>query len=108
GRILKIPLSSTLFQPENPEEIYYGLQEIGRGSFGAVYFARHADTCEAVAVKKLSCEGLRTGEKWQEVEKEVRFTLTHCLCPSVYDVDDVPSCILREHPEIIEALCNLN
>uniref|UniRef100_UPI00358F448B serine/threonine-protein kinase TAO2-like isoform X2 n=1 Tax=Myxine glutinosa TaxID=7769 RepID=UPI00358F448B len=93
GSTLKIPLSSTLFQPENPEEIYYGLQEIGRGSFGTVYFARHADTCEAVAVKKLNCEGRLTGEKWQEVEKEVRclYTLRHPNLTSLH------AAFLHEH-----------
>uniref|UniRef100_A0A8C0WJN2 non-specific serine/threonine protein kinase n=1 Tax=Castor canadensis TaxID=51338 RepID=A0A8C0WJN2_CASCN len=46
------------------------LREIGHGSFGAVYFARDMGTNEVVAIKKMSCSGKQSTEKWQDIIKE--------------------------------------
>ena len=38
---LKDPEVSELFEREDPDKIFDDLREIGHGSFGAVYYARH-------------------------------------------------------------------
>ena len=43
---LKDPDVAELFEREDPEKIFEDLREIGHGSFGAVYYARHNLTNE--------------------------------------------------------------
>ena len=43
---LKDPEVSELFEREDPDKIFDDLREIGHGSFGAVYYARHNITHE--------------------------------------------------------------
>ncbi|XP_076452908.1 serine/threonine-protein kinase TAO3-like isoform X2 [Babylonia areolata] len=70
---LKDPQVAGLFNGDDPEKTYTDLREIGHGSFGAVYFARHIQTKEVVAIKKMSYSGKGSQDKWQDIIKEVRF-----------------------------------
>uniref|UniRef100_A0A3P9M063 non-specific serine/threonine protein kinase n=1 Tax=Oryzias latipes TaxID=8090 RepID=A0A3P9M063_ORYLA len=70
---LKDPDVAELFFKEDPEKLFTDLQEIGHGSFGAVYFARDVRTNEVVAIKKMSYLGKQSMEKWQDIIKEVKF-----------------------------------
>ncbi|XP_023668156.1 serine/threonine-protein kinase TAO3 [Paramormyrops kingsleyae] len=70
---LKDPEVANLFFKDDPEEVFCDLQEIGHGSFGAVYFAQNCYTNEVVAIKKMSYNGKQTTEKWQDIIKEVKF-----------------------------------
>jgi len=79
---LKDPEVSELFEREDPDKIFDDLREIGHGSFGAVYYARHNITSEVVAIKKMSYNGKQSLEKWQDILKEIRFLtrLKHPNC----------------------------
>jgi len=79
---LKDPEVSELFEREDPDKIFDDLREIGHGSFGAVYYARHNITHEVVAIKKMSYNGKQSVEKWQDILKEIRFLtrLKHPNC----------------------------
>jgi len=79
---LKDPEVSELFEREDPDKIFDDLREIGHGSFGAVYYARHNITHEVVAIKKMSYNGKQSLEKWQDILKEIRFLtrLKHPNC----------------------------
>uniref|UniRef100_A0A8C7Z1M7 non-specific serine/threonine protein kinase n=1 Tax=Oryzias sinensis TaxID=183150 RepID=A0A8C7Z1M7_9TELE len=70
---LKDPDVAELFFKEDPEKLFTDLQEIGHGSFGAVYFARDVRTNDVVAIKKMSYLGKQSTEKWQDIIKEVKF-----------------------------------
>lgn len=43
---LRNPEVADLFEREDPERLFDDLREIGHGSFGAVYYARHVATKE--------------------------------------------------------------
>jgi len=79
---MKDPEVSELFEREDPDKIFDDLREIGHGSFGAVYYARHNITHEVVAIKKMSYNGKQSVEKWQDILKEIRFLtrLKHPNC----------------------------
>jgi len=122
----KDPDVSELFEQEDPEKIFEDLREIGHGSFGAVYYARHTVTSEVVAIKKMSYNGKQSVEKWQDILKEIRFltrlkhpncikyhgcylkestvwlVMEYCL-GSASDIIEVHKCPLRE--EEISAIC---
>lgn len=51
-----------LFDKDDPEKLFTDLREIGHGSFGAVYYARHAFTKSVVAIKKMSFTGKQSAE----------------------------------------------
>ncbi|CAB3359099.1 Hypothetical predicted protein [Cloeon dipterum] len=70
---LKDPEIAELFERSDPEKTFEDLREIGHGSFGAVYYARHVPTREIVAIKKMSYLGKQSVEKWQDILKEIRF-----------------------------------
>ena len=76
---LKDPDIADLFDKDDPEKTFEDLREIGHGSFGAVYYARHIPSREIVAIKKMSFMGKQSMEKWQDILKEIRFLrqLTH-------------------------------
>jgi len=116
-----------LFEREDPDKIFDDLREIGHGSFGAVYYARHNITNEVVAIKKMSYNGKQSIEKWQDIVKEIRFLtrLTHPNCikyhgcylkeqivwlvmeyclGSTSDIIEVHKCPLRE--DEISAICS--
>lgn len=57
------------------------LQEIGHGSFGNVYFARHVNNDDIVAVKKMAYSGKNSQEKLQDIQKEIEF-LQQCCHPN--------------------------
>jgi len=123
---LKDPDVAELFEREDPEKIFEDLREIGHGSFGAVYYARHNLTNEVVAIKKMSYNGKQSVEKWQDILKEIRFltrlkhpnciayhgcylkestvwlVMEYCL-GSASDIIEVHKCPLRE--EEISAIC---
>jgi len=82
-----------LFDRDDPERIFEDLREIGHGSFGAVYFARHKETKEIVAIKKMSYTGKQSVDKWQDILKEIRFLrlLKH---PNTIEYK---GCYLKEH-----------
>jgi len=90
---LKDPLIADLFDRDDPERIFEDLREIGHGSFGAVYFARHKETKEIVAIKKMSYTGKQSVDKWQDILKEIRFLrlLKH---PNTIEYK---GCYLKEH-----------
>lgn len=89
---LKDPDVAELFEREDPEKIFDDLREIGHGSFGAVYYARHNLTNEVVAIKKMSYNGKQSLEKWQDILKEIRFLtrLKHPNCVKYH------GCYLKE------------
>ncbi|XP_042204593.1 serine/threonine-protein kinase Tao-like isoform X5 [Homarus americanus] len=70
---LRNPEVADLFEREDPERLFDDLREIGHGSFGAVYYARHVSSKEVVAIKKMSYNGKQSAEKWQDILKEIRF-----------------------------------
>ncbi|ESO07884.1 hypothetical protein HELRODRAFT_169582 [Helobdella robusta] len=74
--------NSDVFSSEDPDKIFTDLLEIGHGSFGAVYYAKHAIKNEVVAIKKMCFQGNKSGEKWQDIIKEVQFlqSLKHENC----------------------------
>ncbi|XP_038060744.1 serine/threonine-protein kinase TAO3-like isoform X2 [Patiria miniata] len=84
---------ASFFSEEDPEKLFTDLQEIGHGSFGAVYFARNTRTGEVVAIKKMSYSGKSSNEKWQDIVKEVRFLrqVKH------KNTIEYKGCYLREH-----------
>lgn len=82
-----------LFDHDDPERIFEDLREIGHGSFGAVYYARHVFTKEIVAIKKMSYMGKQCLEKWQDILKEIRF-LRQLRHPNTIEYK---GCYLREH-----------
>lgn len=47
---IKHPEVQELFDREDPDRLFDDLREIGHGSFGAVYYARHLHTREVSAV----------------------------------------------------------
>lgn len=51
-----------LFDKDDPEKLFTDLREIGHGSFGAVYYAKHAITQSVVAIKKMSFTGKQSAE----------------------------------------------
>ncbi|XP_013387339.1 serine/threonine-protein kinase TAO1 isoform X2 [Lingula anatina] len=90
---IKDPEVAALFATDDPEKLFLDLREIGHGSFGAVYYARHEPTKEVVAVKKMSYSGKQSNEKWQDIIKEVRF-----LKELKHDhTIDYKGCYLKEH-----------
>ncbi|KAK8381976.1 hypothetical protein O3P69_015170 [Scylla paramamosain] len=70
---LRNPEVADLFEREDPERLFDDLREIGHGSFGAVYYARHVAKKEVVAIKKMSYNGKQSADKWQDILKEIRF-----------------------------------
>ncbi|MGH0140699.1 UNVERIFIED_CONTAM: hypothetical protein FKN15_044723 [Acipenser sinensis] len=89
----KDPEAADLFFKEDPVELFSDLNEIGHGSFGAVYFARNSRTNEVVAIKKMSYSGKQTTEKWQDIIKEVKF-----LCQLKHpNTIEYKGCYLKEH-----------
>lgn len=90
---LKDPEIADLFVKDDPEKIFDDLREIGHGSFGAVYYARHISTKEVVAIKKMSYLGKQSVEKWQDILKEIRF-LKQLQHPNTVEYR---GCYLRDH-----------
>ncbi|XP_072043945.1 serine/threonine-protein kinase TAO3-like isoform X2 [Amphiura filiformis] len=90
---IRDPAVQALFSEDDPEKLFTDLQEIGHGSFGAVYFAKNVKTGEVVAIKKMSYNGKSSNEKWQDIIKEVRFLrqVKHKNCI------EYKGCYLREH-----------
>ncbi|XP_068657269.1 serine/threonine-protein kinase 1 [Aristolochia californica] len=65
---------------EDPSTKYELLNELGKGSYGAVYKARDLKTSELVAIKVIS---LSEGEEgYEEIRGEIE-TLQHCSHPNV-------------------------
>lgn len=92
-----------LFDHDDPDKIFEDLREIGHGSFGAVYYARHAYTKEVVAIKKMSYVGKQCLEKWQDILKEIRF-LRQLRHPNTIEYK---GCYLREHTAWVSLLFHL-
>lgn len=70
----KDPKISHLLSKGDPDKIFTELREIGRGSFGAVYYARDEISKESVAIKKMSFSGFlfkESAEKWQDITREL-------------------------------------
>lgn len=90
---IRDPEVQALFSEDDPEKLFSELQEIGHGSFGAVYFAKNVKTGAVVAIKKMSYNGKSSNEKWQDIIKEVRFLhqVKHKNCI------EYKGCYLREH-----------
>ncbi|KAK7073372.1 Serine/threonine-protein kinase TAO1 [Halocaridina rubra] len=70
---LRNPEVADLFDRDDPDRLFDDLREIGHGSFGAVYYARHVASKEVVAIKKMSYSGKQSAEKWQDILKEIKF-----------------------------------
>jgi thousand and one amino acid protein kinase len=79
---IKDPEVASLFSSDDPEKLFPELNEIGHGSFGAVYSGRNVASKEVVAIKKMSYQGRQSSDKWQEIVKEVKFlqSLKHVNC----------------------------
>lgn len=97
---LKDPEVADLFDHDDPDRIFEDLREIGHGSFGAVYYARHVFTKEIVAIKKMSYMGKQCHEKWQDILKEIRF-LRQLRHPNTIEYK---GCYLREHTAWVRVL----
>ncbi|CAB3987495.1 serine threonine- kinase TAO1-like, partial [Paramuricea clavata] len=82
-----------LFTDHDPEKQFKDLKEIGHGSFGAVYYAKHVKTGEVVAIKKMSFSGKQSAEKWADIVREVKF-LKQCKHQNTISYK---SCYLKEH-----------
>lgn len=89
----KNPDCAGLFTEHDPEKQFKDLKEIGHGSFGAVYYAKHVKTGEVVAIKKMSFSGKQSAEKWADIVREVRF-LKQCKHENTIKYK---SCYLKEH-----------
>ena len=85
--------SSVHIERDDPSKIFAELTEIGHGNFGAVYYAKHVRTNEIVAIKKMNYGGKQASEKWQEIQKELKFikelSNPHCV--------SYKTCYLKEH-----------
>ena len=101
---LKDPEVADLFDHDDPDRIFEDLREIGHGSFGAVYYARHAFTKEIVAIKKMSYMGKQCHEKWQDILKEIRF-LRQLRHPNTIEYK---GCDLREHTAWVSMVLHKN
>ncbi|XP_057355307.1 serine/threonine-protein kinase TAO1-like [Manis pentadactyla] len=90
---LKDPEIAELFSKEDPEKRFTDLRKVGRGGFGAVFFARDVHTNDVVAIKRLPYSGRKAMERWQGIIKEVRClrTLKH---PNIVEYK---GWYLREH-----------
>lgn len=93
GGLFKNPEYAGLFDEQDPDKLFTDLREIGHGSFGAVYYARNFKTSEVVAIKKMSYSGKQSGEKWQDIVKEVKFLK---LCNHKNTIS-YKGCHLKEH-----------
>lgn len=82
-----------LFTPGDPETVFTDLKEIGHGSFGNVYFARHIENDDIVAVKKMAYSGKNSQEKLQDIQKEIEF-LKQCCHPNCIQFK---GCYLKGH-----------
>ncbi|XP_028396391.1 serine/threonine-protein kinase TAO3-like isoform X1 [Dendronephthya gigantea] len=89
----KNPDCAGLFTDHDPEKQFKDLKEIGHGSFGAVYYAKHVKTGEVVAIKKMSFCGKQSAEKWADIVREVKF-LKQCKHENTISYK---SCYLKEH-----------
>lgn len=74
-----------LFDKDDPEKLFADLREIGHGSFGAVYYARHTITKAVVAIKKMSFTGKQSAEvSWIFV---ISFNHLHGDCKLVTELN---------------------
>jgi thousand and one amino acid protein kinase len=78
---------------EDPSKLFTEQTEIGHGNFGAVYFAKNVKTNEIVAIKMMNYGGKQSSEKWQEIQKELKFIreLNHRHCVSY------KGCYVKDH-----------
>jgi len=67
---------------DDPSKLFADLTEIGHGNFGAVYYAKNTRSNEIVAIKMMNYGGKQSSEKWQEIQKELKFIkdLNHRHC----------------------------
>eukprot|EP00039_Didymoeca_costata_P008301 m.110206 g.110206 ORF g.110206 m.110206 type:complete len:912 (-) comp14028_c0_seq2:213-2948(-) len=74
GRLCTEPPASALelFRKENPSNVFFSLEEIGRGHFGEVYQATTKDG-DMVAVKIMSVTKGYDSEEWSDIHKEILF-----------------------------------
>ena len=63
-----------LFDKDDPEKLFIDLREIGHGSFGAVYYARHFHSKSVVAIKKMSFTGKQSAEVRSNVFMSICFS----------------------------------
>lgn len=89
----KNPENEDLFDDHDPEKLFTDLQEIGRGNFGTVFYAKNIKTDEVVAIKKMSYNGKQPRERWQAILKEVKLLK---LCNHKNTVS-CKGCLLKEH-----------
>ncbi|XP_074640304.1 serine/threonine-protein kinase TAO1-B-like isoform X2 [Tubulanus polymorphus] len=90
---LKDPDVAALFSTDDPDKHFEDLREIGHGSFGAVYYARHKITKEIVAIKKMSYQGKQSAD----------LVMEYCL-GSASDIIEVHKKPLME--DEIAAICH--
>ena len=72
--------SDIAIEREDPSKLFVEQTEIGHGNFGAVYFAKNVRTNEIVAIKMMNYGGKQSSEKWQEIQKELRFIRYYSFC----------------------------
>ncbi|XP_073076621.1 serine/threonine-protein kinase TAO1-like [Manis javanica] len=90
---LKDPEIAELFSKEDPEKRFTDLRKVGRGGFGAVFFARDVHTNDVVAIKRIPYSGRKAMKRWQGIIKEVR-----CLRKLKHpNIVEYKGCYLREH-----------
>jgi thousand and one amino acid protein kinase len=78
---------------DDPSKLFTEQTEIGHGNFGAVYFAKNVKTSEIVAIKMMNYGGKQSSEKWQEIQKELKFIreLNHRHCVAY------KGCYVKDH-----------
>ncbi|KAF7259886.1 hypothetical protein EG68_02400 [Paragonimus skrjabini miyazakii] len=100
--VFKDPELAPLFSHEVPTDVFTDVRQIGRGSFGAVYYARNRFTDEVVAIKELKVDTKRKkfNEVWNDIVREIRFLsqLSHknCVLPKgCYMKDQTPWLVME-------------
>ncbi|KAF6768316.1 hypothetical protein AHF37_07933 [Paragonimus kellicotti] len=100
--VFKDPELAPLFSHEVPTDVFTDVRQIGRGSFGAVYYARNRFTDEVVAIKELKIDTKRKkfNEVWNDIVREIRFLsqLSHknCVLPKgCYMKDQTPWLVME-------------
>eukprot|EP01135_Chromosphaera_perkinsii_P011247 Nk52_evm28s2367 gene=Nk52_evmTU28s2367 len=73
---------SEIFDEGDPERMFTSIQEVGHGSFGSVFRAKHAETGYTFAIKKLKVQ--KSSDDLEDAIKEIK-AMTACKHPNVVE-----------------------